>query len=40
MGFNTDESVAIPVAAAQQLFNTESLFRILVEARGRAAVRK
>ncbi len=38
MGFNTDETVAIPVAAAQQLFNTESLFRILVEARGRAAV--
>lgn len=38
MGFNTDETVVIPVAAAQQLFNTESLFRILVEARGRAAV--
>jgi len=38
MGFNTDETVAIPVAAAQQLFNTESLFRILVEARSRAAV--
>jgi len=38
MGFNSDETVAIPVAAAQQLFNTESLFRILVEARGRAAV--
>lgn len=38
MGFNTDETVAVPVAAAQQLFNTESLFRILVEARGRAAV--
>jgi putative ABC transport system permease protein len=38
MGFDTDETVGIPVAAAQQLFNTESLFRILVEARGRAAV--
>lgn len=38
MGFNTDETVAVPVAAAQQLFNTESLFRILIEVRGRAAV--
>lgn len=38
MGFNTDETVGIPVAAAQQLFNTESLFRIMVEARGREAV--
>lgn len=38
MGFNTDESVVVPVAAAQQLFNLSSLFRILVEAEGRAAV--
>jgi putative ABC transport system permease protein len=38
MGFNTDETTVIPVAAAQQLFNTPSLFRILIEARGRAAV--
>lgn len=38
MGFNTDETVAVPVAVAQQLFNTESLFRILVEARTREAV--
>lgn len=38
MGFNSDETVVIPVAAAQQLFNTPSLFRILVEAKGRAAV--
>ncbi len=38
MGFNTDELVVIPVAAAQQLFNTPSLFRILIEARGRAAL--
>ena len=38
MGFNTDETVVIPVAAAQHLFNTPSLFRILIEARGRAAV--
>jgi putative ABC transport system permease protein len=38
MGFNTDEVVVIPVAAAQQLLNTPSLFRILIEARGRAAL--
>lgn len=38
MGFNTDETVGVPVAAAQQLFNTESLFRILIEARGREQV--
>ncbi|MEW6678642.1 MAG: ABC transporter permease [Pseudomonadota bacterium] len=38
MGFNTDETVVVPVATAQQLFNTPSLFRILVEARGRSAV--
>jgi hypothetical protein len=30
-----DETVIIPVAAAQQLLNTQSLFRILVEARSR-----
>lgn len=38
MGFNTDEVVVVPVAAAQQLLNLPSLFRILIEARGRAAV--
>lgn len=32
MGFNTDEIVIIPVDYAQALFNTTSLFRILVEA--------
>ena len=35
LGFNTDEVVIVPVAAAQQLFNTESLFRILAEAKSR-----
>ncbi len=35
MGFDTDELVIIPVASAQMLFNTSSLFRILVEARSR-----
>lgn len=31
MGFNTDEVVIIPIGHAQALFNTTSLFRILVE---------
>ncbi len=35
LGFNTDEIVIVPLAAAQALFNTESLFRILVEAKSR-----
>lgn len=35
LGFNTDELVMVPVASAQQLFNTPSLLRILVEARSR-----
>ena len=38
LGMNTDELAIIPVALAQQLFNTNNLFRILVEARGRAAI--
>ena len=33
MGYNTDEIVIIPIDYAQSLFNTNSLFRILVEAR-------
>jgi len=35
LGFNTDEIVIVPLAAAQALFDTESLFRILVEAKSR-----
>ncbi|BCB28032.1 ABC transporter permease [Sulfurimicrobium lacus] len=35
MGFDTDELVIVPVASAQMLFNTSSLFRILIEARSR-----
>jgi putative ABC transport system permease protein len=31
-GFNVDETVIMPVASAQQLFNTSSVFRILIEA--------
>lgn len=35
IGVDTDEAIIIPVAAAQQLLNTRSLFRILIEARSR-----
>ncbi|RTL54305.1 MAG: FtsX-like permease family protein [Rhodocyclaceae bacterium] len=38
LGFNTDEIVAVPLAAAQALFNSESLFRIMIEAKSRGAV--
>jgi putative ABC transport system permease protein len=35
MGMNTDDLVIIPVASAHNLFNTQALFRVLVEARNR-----
>ncbi|HNP26555.1 MAG TPA: ABC transporter permease [Nitrosomonas sp.] len=38
MGYNTDEIVIIPVEHAQSLFNTTSLFRILVEAKNHSAI--
>lgn len=38
MGFNSDEIVIIPIDYAQELFNTSSLFRILIEARSRNAI--
>lgn len=38
LGVDTDDMVVIPVASAQQLFNTETLFRILVEARNREVI--
>ena len=38
LGFNTDELVVVPLASAQALFNTESLFRILVEAKSREQI--
>ena len=38
LGFNTDEVVIVPVAAAQALFNTEALFRILAEAKTREQI--
>jgi putative ABC transport system permease protein len=38
LGFNTDEIVVVPLSAAQALFNTESLFRIFVEAKSREQI--
>ena len=38
MGVDTDELVVIPVASAQQLFNTTTLFRIIVQARDRDSI--
>lgn len=38
LGMNTDDLAIIPVLAAQSLFNTNSLFRILVEAASRDAL--
>lgn len=38
LGFNTDDLVIVPLAAAQALFNSESLFRIMIEAKSRGAV--
>lgn len=35
LGTDLNDMVVIPVASAQTLFNTESLFRILVQAKGR-----
>lgn len=38
LGTDLDEMVVLPVAAAQALFDSEGMFRVLVEARSRAAV--
>lgn len=38
MGFNSDEVAIIPVDYAQEMFNTNSLFRILIEARSRSGI--
>jgi putative ABC transport system permease protein len=35
LGMNTDEVVFVPVGLAQALFNTNTMFRILIEARSR-----
>lgn len=38
LGMNTDELAVVPVAQALAMFNTNTLFRILVEARNRDAI--
>ncbi len=38
LGMNTDELAVVPVSLAQAMFNTNTLFRILVEARNREAI--
>ena len=38
LGMNTDELVIVPVALAQAMFNSNTLFRILVEANSREAI--
>lgn len=40
MGMNTDELVIVPVASAHQLFNTQNLLRILVEAKSRDEIER
>jgi putative ABC transport system permease protein len=37
-GFDVDETVLMPVASAQQIFNTAAVFRVLAEARDRDSV--
>ncbi|MEA3411554.1 MAG: ABC transporter permease [Pseudomonadota bacterium] len=38
IGVDVQETVIVPIASAQQMFNTSSLFRLLVEARSRDAI--
>lgn len=38
LGMNTDEQVFVPVALAQAMFNSNTLFRIMVEASSREAI--
>lgn len=38
LGMNTDELVILPVSLAQAMFNSNTLFRILVEAKSREAI--
>lgn len=38
LGMNTDEIVIVPVALAQAMFNSNTLFRILIEARDRESI--
>ncbi|WP_153111779.1 ABC transporter permease [Propionivibrio limicola] len=38
LGMNTDETVIVPVALAQAMFNSNTLFRVLVEANSRETI--
>jgi len=38
LGMNTDELVIVPVSLAQAMFNSNTLFRIMVEANGRESI--
>lgn len=38
IGVDIEETIMIPIASAQQIFNTSSVFRILVEAKTREAI--
>ncbi len=38
LGMNSDELVLVPVALAQAMFDTNTLFRIMIEARSREAI--
>jgi putative ABC transport system permease protein len=38
LGLDMDDLVIVPLASAQSLFNTEALFRVLVQADGREAI--
>ena len=38
MGMTTDDLLIVPIATAQAMFNTNTLFRILIETRSRSAV--
>ena len=38
LGMNTDELVIVPVALAQAMFNSNTLFRVLIEARSRETI--
>ncbi len=40
LGLDLGDMALVPVASAMQLFDTQSLFRILVQARGRAAMQQ
>ncbi|MBU1236399.1 MAG: ABC transporter permease [Gammaproteobacteria bacterium] len=40
LGMNADEVVVLPVEAAQAMFNTNTLFRIMVEAKGRESIQR